>query len=144
MVEFLSARLLETEHLAALRIDARHHMANGAILACAIHALEDKQQRILVRGVVKVLQQGQPLHVLPQQLLIFLLRLCERIDNRRPFAEVDFLARRHTKILGADFYIHFVTHARLVACSRLFVGFMFLKFRMRFVPIPNGLNVLAA
>ena len=48
MIELFCTGLLETENLAAFRIDPRHHMPDGAVLAGAVHALEDEQQRILV------------------------------------------------------------------------------------------------
>src|SRR5262245_23331119 len=40
MCEILSAGVLETEHLTALRIHARHHVLYGAIFAGSIHCLE--------------------------------------------------------------------------------------------------------
>ncbi|MEO6923662.1 MAG: hypothetical protein ABI142_07540 [Bryocella sp.] len=52
MFQFLGAWLLETEHLT---IDAGHHMPNGTVLAGPVHALEDQQQRMTVRGSIEVL-----------------------------------------------------------------------------------------
>ena len=45
VVELLGARRLEGMHLAALRIDARHHVLDDAVLAGRIHRLEDHQHR---------------------------------------------------------------------------------------------------
>ncbi len=39
-------------------------MPNGSIFACAIHSLEDQEQRMPIGGVVKILQRAQLLHVL--------------------------------------------------------------------------------
>ena len=55
VVQFLRAGVLETEHLAALGIDARHHVLDGAILAGRVHRLENQQQRIPVGRVQHVL-----------------------------------------------------------------------------------------
>ena len=99
VIELFGARLLETENLAAFRIDPGHDVPDGAVLAGAVHALEDQQQRIAVGCVVELLQRAQLLHVLVQKLLILLLRLRIGIDNRRPFAEVDLFVWRNAEIL---------------------------------------------
>jgi hypothetical protein len=41
VLEFLGAWLLETVHLAPLRVDAGHDMADGAILSGTVHPLKD-------------------------------------------------------------------------------------------------------
>jgi hypothetical protein len=56
MFQLFAAWLLETEDLASLRVNARHHMADRAILARRIHALKNEQQRKPTRRVVKLLQ----------------------------------------------------------------------------------------
>ena len=43
VLQFGGARMFEAEDLAALRIDARHHVLDGAIFAGRIHRLEDQQ-----------------------------------------------------------------------------------------------------
>ena len=43
VLQFLGARLFETEHLAALRIDPGHDVPDGAVLAGRVHPLEDQQ-----------------------------------------------------------------------------------------------------
>ena len=84
MFQFFGAWLFEAEHFAAFRIDPGHDVANGAIFAGGIHALENQQQRIVVRGIVKVLQGTQLFNMLFQQFLIFLLRFVDRLHYRRP------------------------------------------------------------
>src|SRR5579863_8802585 len=42
VLQFTWARMFETEHLAALRIDPGHHMLDHAILAGSVHGLEDQ------------------------------------------------------------------------------------------------------
>ena len=44
VIQFLLAGMLERRHLAALGIDAAHHMLDGAVLARRIPRLEDQQQ----------------------------------------------------------------------------------------------------
>ncbi len=56
MVELLGARLLEGEDLAAGGVDAGHDGANGPILACGVHRLEDEEQRVAVVGVEPALE----------------------------------------------------------------------------------------
>ena len=51
----VGARVLEAEHLAALRIDAGHHVPDGAVLSGGVHRLKDQQHRIAVGRVVKPL-----------------------------------------------------------------------------------------
>ena len=55
MRQLAGAGMLEAENLAALRIDARHHMADDAVLARRVHRLEDQQKRMLVRGIKQLL-----------------------------------------------------------------------------------------
>jgi hypothetical protein len=55
MFQFIGGRLLETENLAALRIDPGHDVPDGSVLARSVHPLKNQQQRIAVGGVVKLL-----------------------------------------------------------------------------------------
>ena len=61
VVEVLRRGLLEREHLAALRIHARHHVLDRAVLAGGVHRLEDEQQRPAVLGVEHLLLLREPL-----------------------------------------------------------------------------------
>ena len=45
--QFFGARLLEAEHLTALRIDAGHDVPDRPVLAGRIHRLKDQQDRIV-------------------------------------------------------------------------------------------------
>ena len=56
MFQLLGAWLFEVENLAALGINPRHHMPNGAILAGSIHALKYQQQRGFIRCIMQILQ----------------------------------------------------------------------------------------
>ena len=69
VVEFLGRRRLERVHLAALRIDAGHHVLDRAVLAGGVHGLEDEQHRPAILRVEHVLQLGQSLHTDLQALL---------------------------------------------------------------------------
>jgi len=51
VLQFLSTRLLKTENLAALRIDARHHVLDGAVFASGVHALKNQQHRIAIVSI---------------------------------------------------------------------------------------------
>ena len=72
VVQLLGAGVLETEHLAALGIDARHHVLDGAVLAGRIHRLENQQQRVTVGRVQHVLLGAQLDDVFREELLILL------------------------------------------------------------------------
>jgi hypothetical protein len=63
VVELGRARLLEADDLAALRVDPRHHVLDGAVLAGGIHRLKDQQQRVAVVRVQHVLPPRQPIDV---------------------------------------------------------------------------------
>ena len=67
--ELLVARLLEGMHLAAHRIDPRHHMLDRAVLAGRVHALEDDQHRPAVLGVELLLHDPQTLDVVAKHRL---------------------------------------------------------------------------
>ena len=98
MFQLLGARLFETGNLAAFRIDPGHDVPDGAVLAGSVHPLKNEQQRVAVGRVVKLLQPAQLLDVFSQEFLILLLRLEERLHNRRPVSEFD-LFPGHTEIL---------------------------------------------
>ena len=55
VLQLARARMLEAEHLAALRIDPGHDVADGAVLSRRVHGLEDQQQGVTVGGVQQVL-----------------------------------------------------------------------------------------
>ena len=67
--------MFEAEYLAALRIDAGHHVPDGAVFSRGIHRLKDQQDGMAVGCVEKLLLRAQSRDVFFQQLLILLLRL---------------------------------------------------------------------
>ena len=69
VIELLRARRLEGMHLAALRVDARHHVLDRAVLAGRVHRLEDGEHRQTVLRVELLLQRGQPLDPVGEQRL---------------------------------------------------------------------------
>ena len=56
-------------HLAALRIDARHHVLDRAVLAGGVHRLEDREHRPAVLRVELLLQLRQPLDAVGEHRL---------------------------------------------------------------------------
>jgi len=78
------AGVLEAEHLAALGIDPRHHVPDGAVLPCRVHRLKDQQHSVAVTGVEELLLVAQPLDVVIQQRLVLILRFVVGINLRRP------------------------------------------------------------
>ena len=69
VVELLRRGRLERVHLAALRIDAGHHVLDRAVLAGGVHRLEDQQDRPAVLGVQALLQLREHLGPLGERLL---------------------------------------------------------------------------
>ena len=61
MGKLLDAGLLERRDLAALRIEAFHDVADRAVLAGRVHALQHQQQRAAVLGIepiAEVVERG--------------------------------------------------------------------------------------
>ena len=91
MIQFLGAGMFETENLASLRIDARHHMLDGAVLAGSIHRLENHQDGVLVACVQHTLQRAEFLSVFLEQSPVMLLRAEEALHAGRPVPESHLL-----------------------------------------------------
>src|SRR6185437_1838993 len=110
------------EHLAALRIDAGHHVLDRAILPRCVHGLKDQQDGVAVGGVEQLLQGAQLGDVLCQELVIVLLRLVDGFDRRRPVAQRDRVALLHPKVVRIDLHCHpRPVHRVCEACVRLYV-----------------------
>ena len=91
VIQFLCGRRLERIHLATLRIDAAHHVLDGAVLASRVHALQHYEQCPPVAGVETFLQPGETLDVLRQHRVGVVLVEIEaagvgRIERRKPEA----------------------------------------------------------
>lgn len=74
VVKFLGAGVLEAEHLAALRIDAGHDVADGTVLTGRVHSLEDQQQGVAVVGIKQTLQLAEPARFGGQHLVVGFFR----------------------------------------------------------------------
>ena len=94
VVELLRRRRLERIHLAALRIDARHHVLDGAVFPGGVHRLEDQQHRPAVLRVELFLQLLQPGHTPLQPLLGLLPR-----GNRARVAGIHILQAESAAVL---------------------------------------------
>src|SRR5262249_15894674 len=100
MIEFFGSGGFKAIDLAALRIDARHNVLDGAVLARRMHSLKDHQERVAVRGIHQVLQTREFLGVLAQQVSVFLLRLEKRIHTSWQVLEADLFTRPDAKGLS--------------------------------------------
>jgi len=76
MVELFGRGRLERNHVAAGRIDAGEHRANGAVLARGVHGLENQQQRIAIVRIEHLLQLGDLGNTFRQPALALLLSRC--------------------------------------------------------------------
>jgi hypothetical protein len=99
VLQFRRARMLETEYLAALRIDAGHYMLNSAVLASRVHGLKNQQDGMMVGCVEKLLLCAQACDMVRQQFLVLFFGFVHGIDQRRPLSEVDLIALPNTKVL---------------------------------------------
>ena len=69
MVELLGRGMLEAVDLAALRVNARHHMLDRPVLTRGIHRLKNNENRPTICGVQPVLDCSQVGDILRQHLL---------------------------------------------------------------------------
>ena len=92
VVELLGRGLLERVDAHALRIDAAHHVPDGAVLARGVHGLEDDQQPICVLGGEFRLQFGEHLHAVSQRRPGFCL-----LDVLACVARVEIARQTHTR-----------------------------------------------
>ncbi len=56
MLKLLGAGMFEAKNFAALRVDARHHVFDHAILARGVHRLEDEENGIAIVRVEQILE----------------------------------------------------------------------------------------
>ena len=108
VVQLFGRRLLERIDLAALRIDARHHVLDRAVLAGRVHGLKDHQQRPGIVGIEQLLGLGQRRHVLRQDLLGQLLALrlgnfVVAVPGRVVILQAELFARRDAELLDDVF-----------------------------------------
>src|SRR5450759_1020607 len=92
MFQFVCGRMLEAENLAALWIDAGHHVPDGTVLPGGVHRLKYQQHRITVGCVVRLLLRTQFLYLLSEEFLIFFLRLIYWLHLWLLLVEVYFIA----------------------------------------------------
>src|SRR5271166_4461992 len=104
VLELDRARMLVAEHLAALRIDPRHHVCDDAILAGRIHGLKNEQYGVAAGRVQELLPGAELLHVLLQELLVFFIRAVDGSDAGRPCLEIHGGAFAYTVGLGIDLH----------------------------------------
>ena len=94
VVEVVLRRRLERVDLTALRIDARHHVLDGAVFPCGVHRLEDEEQPPAILRVELFLQLLQPADT-PLQPLIGLLPR----GNRARIAGIHILQAESATVL---------------------------------------------
>ena len=108
MFQLLGAGMFEAEDLAALRIDARHHVLDGAVFAGRVHGLKNQQQRVAIVGVQQILLLAQFFDVFAEELRILLLRAINRLPLGGPLAEIDLLAGANAKVVRIDLFHRYI------------------------------------
>ena len=73
VIQLFVGRLLEAEYLASLRVQARHHVLDHAVLARCIHGLQNDQDGVDVVRVQALLRSPEPAEVLLDECLRALL-----------------------------------------------------------------------
>jgi hypothetical protein len=105
VLQFFGAGFLETEYPTALRVYARHHVPDSAILPGRIHALENQQNGITVRGVEHALQRTEFLDVALNNGIVFSLRFIDVRASRGPLVKVDWTAGPYEKVFGMNSHL---------------------------------------
>jgi hypothetical protein len=100
VVELVRVRRLEGVHVAALGIDAGHHVLAGAVLAGRVHALEDEEQGPAILSVQLLLQLVQDGGALLEELLGMDPRLHPPRVGRVHVLEPELAAVPHAVPLG--------------------------------------------
>lgn len=96
--------MFEARNLAALGIDARHHVLDSAILAGSVHRLKDDQDRPTVGRVQAILDCGERGNILGKHRLGETLAFCFRqlgipVPTRVIVLELDRLAVGNTPLI---------------------------------------------
>src|SRR5438445_845035 len=118
VLQLLGARMFETEDLAALGIDAGHHVLDGAVFSRRIHGLKNQQHRIAHVGVEEALQLAQFRLMFFEKFLILILRFVEAVHAGGPLFECDLFTGPNAKIFGMNLHNGFaLTHASLGRAS---------------------------
>ena len=68
--EFFGAGMFEAVDLAALGIDARHDVLNGAVFSGSIHRLENEEEGVFVVGVEEFLKIAEFVDVIGEDLFV--------------------------------------------------------------------------
>ena len=104
MIEFLGARVLEAVNFATLRVNPRHHMFDGAILARGVHRLKNEENGVAIVRIEQVLQFAQTIDLIRKQLSIVRFRFVEGFYLGRAFAEPERLIVPDTEFRGIRFH----------------------------------------
>ena len=104
MLQFLGARLLEAEDLAALGIDAGHDMLDGPVLSRRVHGLENQEQGVAVVGVKEALEGPELLNVFLEDFFVLFFGAVKGFQEGRPLLEMDGFPFLDTKRLGMNFH----------------------------------------
>ena len=112
--QFLGSRRLEAGHLHTLRIYARHHVLDRAVLAGSVHRLQHAQHGPFILCIQLLLQRGQTLHILGQH--DFRLLLCQQVIRGVGRVELD---ETETVALGHAITVEDTAHllARKARCG---------------------------
>ena len=111
MLQFHRRRVLVAVHLAALGINARHHMLDRAVFSGRIHRLEDQQDRMLVRRKQDLLPCAEAGNVPVEDVPVVLLRTVHRADLGRQVVQADPAFSADAKTLCVDLHRH-LPHSR--------------------------------
>jgi len=97
--------MLETEHLASLRVNSRHYVLDGAVLSRRVRSLKNQQERIAIGRIEKLLLCTKMRDMRFKQFAIMLLGLIDRLNHRGKFAQVDIVPLISPKVFGMDFHL---------------------------------------
>ena len=122
--ELLGRGLLEGGHLHPLRVDARHDVADGAVLAGRVHRLKHDQQGVAVAGPQQLVRGLELLDAARERRLLLLLALLGEVAQARPATPAGVapvqpgrLARAHDQLLERVLEIGHVARAAFSGAS---------------------------
>ena len=104
VLELFGAGLLEAVDVAAFGVDAAHDVADGAVFAGGVHALEDEKEGVAVGAVEKLLLIAQLGDMLFEQGAVFLFGFIEGMNFCRGLAELNVGVGADAKCCGVDLH----------------------------------------
>ena len=80
-------------------------MPDRTIFSGRIHRLKNQKQSVAIGRIVQLLHRAQLFDMLLKQRVVLRLRVVYRIDQRRPFLEIDLITLPDAKVIRMDLHL---------------------------------------